>query len=124
VPYEAIRVTGLRELQRACNASEREVRLGVRAKLREAAEPVRARAEELAVGSIRNIGPVWSRMRVGVTPGAVYVAPRARRRGGSPRPNLGGLLMRERCRRRWMTGATRSMAVLELALDEIADRNW
>lgn len=33
-------------------------------------------------------------MKVGSTVNTVYVAPAARRAGGSPRPNYGGLLMR------------------------------
>lgn len=123
MPYDAVHVIGLRELVRACNASEREVRLGVRAKLREAAEPVRERAEALAVEDISNIGEVWPRMRIGVTTSEVYVAPRARRRGGSPRPNLAGLLIRE------METALDDRkdvveGLVEHALDEIADRNW
>lgn len=123
MPTAGIRVEGLTPLLRACRASERETRLGVRRKLREAGDPVKARAEQRAVEQIRNIGSVWPLMRVGMTTGAVYVAPQARRRGGSPRPNLGGLLMRE------MSGALDDKrdvveSKLEEAIDDIADRNW
>lgn len=120
----ASRVEGLNELLRACKASEKEVRLGVRAKLREAGEPVRARTEELAVSNISHVGSTWSRMRVGVTAREVYVAPRARRRAGSPRPNLGGLLMRKAMSPALDQKRDEVVSMLEHALDEIADRNW
>lgn len=124
MPVTGVRVSGLRELQRACRASERDVRLGVRSKLREAAEPVRSTAEQLAVSSISNIGTTWSRMRTGVTASAVYVAPAARRRGGSPRPNLGGLLMREAMEPALEQRRGDVERAVEQAIDEIADRNW
>lgn len=124
MPTAGVRVSGLRELQRACRASEREVRLGVRSRLREAAEPVRAAAEQLAVGNIRNIGAAWSRMRTGVTASAVYVAPAARRRGGSARPNLGGLLMREAMEPALEQRRGEVEHAVEKAIDDIADRNW
>lgn len=88
-------VEGLEEFRRDMRVMAATVDKEARVALRAAAEPVRTRAEDLAAGNIRNIGPVWSRMRLGVTLRVVYVAPRARRAGGSPRPNLGGLLMNE-----------------------------
>jgi hypothetical protein len=88
-----IRVEGLRELDRAFGKISKDVRRDLRVEIRKVAEPVRVRAESLAVADIRNIGGTWSRMRIGVTTFGAYVAPKARRRGGSPRPNLGGLLM-------------------------------
>lgn len=87
-----VRVRGLRELQRSLNKINKEAAGVVRDELKEAAEPVRSSAETLAVSEIRNVGLDWSRMRVGTRPGSVYVAPQARRKGGSPRPNLGVLL--------------------------------
>lgn len=71
------------------------MRLGIRRELRGVAEPVRADAESLAASGIRNIGPDWSRMRVGLTPDVVYVAPRKRgvKRGSRKRRNLAPLLM-------------------------------
>ena len=59
------------------------------------AEPVRAEAASLAASSIRNIGPDWSRMRVGLTVDTVYVAPRQRgiKKGSRKRRNLAPLLM-------------------------------
>jgi hypothetical protein len=90
-----VAVKGLGDVVRGLKTVERDVRLGVRKELRGGAEPVRATAQELAVEGITNIGPVWPRMRVGVTQKAVYVAPRARSRGrrSGRRPNLAGLLM-------------------------------
>jgi hypothetical protein len=120
----AIRVDGLRELQRACAASEREVRLGVRAKLREAAEPVKEEAERLGPQEISNLGPAWARMRVGVTTSVVYVAPASRRRGGSPRRNLGGLLMNRVLQPALDAKKDEVERKLEEALDAIAERNW
>jgi hypothetical protein len=93
MPVGAVRIEGLRELQVSLQRMRSEVGPELRKELRDAGEPVRALAEEKAVGRIRNIGPQWSRMRLGVTTKVVYVAPKSRRHGGSPRPNLGGLLM-------------------------------
>jgi hypothetical protein len=79
-------VRGLHELQAALAHADRDLRLGVRRGLREAAEPVQRGAEELAQANFSHIGHGrrnWSRMRVGVTRNLVYVAPRQRgTRGG------------------------------------------
>src|SRR5690242_2565980 len=91
----AVHVEGLRELQRAFALISNDLRRDLRKQLAAAAEPARSRAESLAVSSIRNIGGKWSRMRLGVTTSAVYLAPKAHRAGGSPRPNLGPLLMKD-----------------------------
>jgi hypothetical protein len=37
--------------------------------------------------------PRWAEQRIGVTARTVYIVPRAKRRGGSGRPNLKGLLL-------------------------------
>jgi hypothetical protein len=89
----AVEIRGLRELDRAFTQISRDVKRGIRKELRDAGAPVRSRAEQLAVAEIRNIGGRWSGMRIGVTSRTVYVAPRPRRSGGSPRPNLAGLLL-------------------------------
>jgi hypothetical protein len=91
----AVRVQGLRELSRAFAVADKTLSRELRDKLREAAEPVRSDAEALAVARIPRIGVPWSRMRVGVTRSAVYVAPRQRGARGSRRrrPNLADLLM-------------------------------
>jgi|SRR5581483_64958 len=93
--YGGVQVEGLRELQRSFALISDGLRKDLRAKLAEAASPVAARATEMALSNIRNIGGRWSRMRIGVTTTAVYVAPASRRGRGSPRPNLGPLLMDE-----------------------------
>lgn len=88
-----IRVQGLRELTSAFGRMSVQLKRDLAGELAVAAEPVRSRATDLAQTEIRNIGDRWSQMRVGVTTSLVYVAPKARRRRGSPRPNLAGLLM-------------------------------
>src|SRR5687768_9727286 len=89
----SIQVKGLRELQRASRAAGKATRTAVRGALADAGGPVRARAEQLAQSEIPTAGPKWSRMKIGVTMRSVYVAPAARRAGGSPRPNFGRLLL-------------------------------
>lgn len=92
----AVRVEGLRDLQRAFAKADNTMQREFRSRLKDAAEPVRDEAEQLATANISRIGLTWSRMRVGVTRTAVYVAPRERgRRGGTRRPNLAFLLGHE-----------------------------
>ena len=93
-------VRGLREVNAAFAKTDRDIRLGWRASMRQVAEPVRRDAEQLAQDSIRNMpaSPRWGRMRVGVTRNMVYVAPRqrgarARSAASARRPNLANLLM-------------------------------
>lgn len=88
-----IRVKGATELEAAFLGLRREVVAELRPALREIAQPVRELAAEKALASIPNIGARWARMRVGVTAKVVYIAPASRRSGGSPRKNLGPLLM-------------------------------
>jgi hypothetical protein len=95
MPYTGVRVKGLRELDRAFAKLDKNLKKDLRNELKLAGEPVRAKAESLAFSEISHIGPVWGRMKIGVTTKHVYVAPRARRAGGSSRPNLGRLLMAE-----------------------------
>ncbi len=89
----AIRVKGLNDLHRALKTADNQTRLGVRKVERQVAEPVRVEAEQLAAREISHIGTEWSTMRIGITQKLVYVAPKRRRRQGSPRKNLAGLLM-------------------------------
>lgn len=93
MPAEAVRIVGLRELSLKFKAFDGAVSKQLSLELKEAAEPVRAAAEHLAVAGITNIGDRWSQMRVGVTQQLVYVAPKTRRRRGSKRPNLAPLLL-------------------------------
>lgn len=90
-----VRIRGLRELQRSLNKVNKQVAKEVRDALKEAGEPVRQTAERFAGAEIRNIGPTWGQMRLGTRPGTVYLAPKSRSKGGSPRPNLGILLLEE-----------------------------
>lgn len=88
----AVAIKGLRELQRDLNSYSKAAKKAVRVELAAVAEPVRATAEQLAAANISHIGPVWERMRVGITTSLVYVAPKTRRKLGTGRPNLAGLL--------------------------------
>ncbi len=89
----AIKVRGFTELHRALRNADRDTRLGVRKAEREVAEPVRVEAQELAAREISHIGKEWAAMKIGITQKLVYVAPKQRRRRGTPRPNLAGLLL-------------------------------
>jgi len=74
----------------------KEAHAGFRQEVRQrVAEPVRARAEQRVPSNISNVGGKWSRIKSGVTGATAYIAPAARRSGGSPRANLGRLLFRE-----------------------------
>lgn len=97
---QTIAVSGLRDLSRAFAKADRTLKKDLRVRLAEAAEPVRADAQNLAAAEIRNLhhGDPWVRMRVGVTTTSVYVAPRqrgatSRARSGRRRPNLKQLLL-------------------------------
>lgn len=119
-------VEGYTGLMRALARSEREVRLDVRQQLREVAEPIADNAERLAVEEISRIGPKWSRMRVGVTTKAVYVAPRergVRSRGlkQRKRPNLAGKLMDEAMEPALEANANQVEARVERALERMAN---
>lgn len=93
-PSATLQLRGMRELLRDLQRANNDMAKTVRSELKEAAEPVRVTAEGFAGAEIANIGPRWGQMRIGTRIGSVYVAPRSRRRpGGSPRPNLGRLLM-------------------------------
>ena len=89
-----IRVENYRELQRAFSQLEKEVKAELRNELKHVAEPAREEAERLALANISNVGPKWSQIKLGVTTRGVYLVPKAHRRGGSPRSNLGGLLLK------------------------------
>jgi hypothetical protein len=95
MPRQAVRVRGYRELVKAFDGAEKQVRRDFKAELRDVAEPVRAEAALLAATAIPRIGLKWSRMRVGVTSRVVYVAPTSRstRDPARKRPNLAPLLM-------------------------------
>lgn len=92
---DVVRIKGLKELQRDFKRLSKDLDKQMTGELKKAAEPVRAVAEQRALGGIRNMTPAWAGQRVGVSRarGSVFIAPSARRHGGSPRPNLGALLM-------------------------------
>lgn len=88
-----VKVKGLKEMNRAFTRADKELKKDLRSTLRDIAEPVRREAAVRASREITNIGPAWSEMRSSATNTGAYIAPRRRRRGGSPRPNLATLLM-------------------------------
>lgn len=88
-----VEIEGLREFQRNLRKISRGAAGAVRKGIREAAKPVAEHVEGKARSEIRNIGPAWSQIRIGAPSGQVYLAPKQRNRGGSPRPNLAGALM-------------------------------
>jgi hypothetical protein len=93
---DAIRVKGLRDLQRAFALADKELKQDMNAQLKRAAEPVRADAQTLARPTMkRAVNVDWAQMRVGVTTTLVYVAParRSTRRVPRKRPNLAPRLM-------------------------------
>lgn len=116
-----VHVSGLRDLNRALARASKDVRREVRAAEREIAEPVRSAAERNAVTQISHIGIRWSQMRIGVTQRAIYVAPKARRRKGSPRPNLAALLMDRAMQPALDANAPQLEARIDQALDRVAD---
>ena len=91
----AVVVDGLADLQRAFAVADKETSREFRDALKDAAEPVREDAERFARGRISHIGSSWSRMRIGVTRRAVYVAPRNKgtRDRAMRRKNLADLLL-------------------------------
>ena len=95
----AVRVNGLRELTRAFGKISKDLSNEVRDELLEAVEPVKQRAEQLALSRIRNMpeSPAYAEMRTGVSRarGVVFMVPawRSRRRPNRRRPNVGALLV-------------------------------
>lgn len=118
---ETVRVEGFRDLQRAFRVADEKLARELRDELREAAEPVRADAERLAVVGIPTIGLAWSRMRVGVTQTSVYVAPKqkgARLNRARRRPNLADLLLG----RAMVPALKQNEARVEEAVDDLLGR--
>lgn len=86
-------VEGGDALARTFKAMGPEVRRDFAKEIRRVAEPVRGTAERHAQ-DIKNIGSTWGRIKAGASGATAYVAPASRRRGGSPRGNLGILLFK------------------------------
>lgn len=92
--FEPIRVEGLTDLIKAFRAADAGLGREVRKTLLETGEVVKDAAQQKAGAGISNIGPRWSLMRLGMSGDALlYIVPASRNRGGSPRPNLAGLLL-------------------------------
>lgn len=82
---EAIRIEGLRELERAFKLYGNGMEKGLREALEASAEVVRPDAQLLTRSSIK-VGKIdWSSMRVGVTRRTAYVASAQRRTVGTRR---------------------------------------
>ena len=92
-PVTHVRIRGQAELERAFTQMRRETLAGIRPALLEVGKRVAEDAHNRAPSTISNIGGPWSQFRVGTTLKGVYIAPKQRNRGGSKRPNLGGLLL-------------------------------
>jgi hypothetical protein len=123
VAGNGVKITGLRELDRALGNYDKDVRKGLRTALAAAAEPVRSQAESLASGVGNIAGGPWSRMRIGVTAKGAYVAPKSRNRGGSPRPNFGNLLMNRAMLPALGEATPEVLTALEAMLDRAANSN-
>ena len=94
----AIRVHGLRQLNRAFAKADKNLKKELTQTLKQVAEPVRADAARRThlIRNVRSSSEAardWSQMKTSAQTSMTYVAPRARRRGGSPRPHFGTLLM-------------------------------
>lgn len=121
-----LKVRGLRDLQRLLKAAGPDADRTLKRTLREVAEPIRADAEQLAVSRIPRVGLEWSRMRVGVTQRAVYVAPRARgTRGITPRsrPRFADLMEQRAMHPALEQNRPELEARVDAAFDEFAD-DW
>jgi hypothetical protein len=117
----SVSIIGLRELQGSFKKYSAELSVELTNELKIVAEPVRRDATTLALGNIRNIGGRWAQMRTGSTRSAVYVAPRARRRRGSPRPNLAPLLLQKAMEPALDQNTEKVYRGLEVMLDRIGD---
>jgi len=101
MPENAVRIEGLRELQRAFRVFDRSLERGLREAMEASAEVVRFPAETLAAQTIKRSAIDWTRMRVGVARRVAYVAPVERgintksrgRRERYSRPKLKTLLL-------------------------------
>lgn len=121
----AVRVSGLRELQTAFRKIGGSVNKELRDELKDAADPVKVRAQSLALTQISNMprSPRWADMRIGVSARGVYMVPRARRRGGSGRPNLKGLLLDQSMDPALMEKQDEIVQSVEKMFDNLAGRN-
>lgn len=114
----AVRVKGLRELQRALKDADKELRLAVRAELREAGEIVRREGQAL----FERYSPKSAAgYRVRVRMRGVAVEQSLRRTTGQ-HPEFGRLQLREALEPALDAKEGEVMGRLEEALDNVADR--
>lgn len=125
---DAVKVVGLRDLERAFARADRTVRDDMRDALAEAAAPVRSDAQALAGSEIRNLqaGDPWTGMRIGVSRTVAYVASTERgvkSRGGQPRrrPKFADLLMGRPMRPALERNRERVTARVQKLVDEVCD---
>jgi hypothetical protein len=116
-----ILVSGLSELQRDLRRMASDLGPEVRKALADVGQPIARRAETLAAANISHIGPTWEQMRIGVTTKGVYLAPKSRRRRGSPRPNLAGLLLNDAMQPAVDESEEPVTAALEAMLDRLGN---
>ena len=123
----AVHVKGLKELTRDFKRMSKDLDRGLTKELKKAAEPAAARAEELALGRIRNMpgSPDWAVMRIGVSraKGVVFMVPAARSGRRRSRPNLGALLLSEAMEPAVEQTSAEVVEALGDFIDNIADRN-
>lgn len=76
----AVEVRGLRELNRAFDLADKQLKRELVGELRAAAKPIADEADQLALSTIRNMpkSRKWARNRIGVTRELVYVVPKER----------------------------------------------
>lgn len=117
-----VTVRGLRELNRAFDQMGKELKKELRDELKTVGEPVRQAAEQLAVANIRNVDQRWSAMRLGTTSRVVFVAPKARRRRGTPRPNFGNLLLNRAMLPALEANEPKVIRGLEQMLDRVGEK--
>ncbi len=98
----AVRVRGLKELNRAFRALDKSLSKDLTDELKKAADPVKDEAEHLALSQIRNMprSPQWAEMRIGVSKaqGLVYMVPVQRGGRRWSRGKFKGILLRESMR--------------------------
>jgi len=102
-----------------------DVKKELRTELQAVAQSIRVHAQELASANIRNIGPRWQRMRLGVISSGVYLAPqqRGRKTGPGKRANLAGLLLNKAMQPAVDQGADAVVLALEVMLDRLGAEN-
>lgn len=96
MPFDAVKVEGLADLQRSLREVSKGIQANLTTELLVAAQPARAVAERLAVDRISRMRQSgWNEMRLGTSGSIVYMAPKRRGRGNASRrrPNLGRLLV-------------------------------